>query len=165
MKIIAAFLVSLFATGVLYAQEATGDTTAPYRKLPFVPSFSILQTDSTWFNREQLPRRRPVLVIYFSPDCGHCQLEAEEINKHFEQLKGFEIVMASYKPVEDIKAFAETYQLLDKKNIHIGRDTKYFFAPFYRLKFTPFTAVYNKQGKLLATYDKGIKWPELLALF
>jgi len=138
----------------VYAQSY--DSTPPYQKDSLIPAFSILQTDSTWFNKEALPGNKPVVIIYFNPECGHCQLTAHEFDQKKNKLKNVFFIWVTYDTsFKEIKSFAAEYKLLDEKNIRIGRDPKYFVPSFYRVKFTPFMAVYGKNGKLVKTYETG----------
>ena len=158
--VVAAFICCL--PTILHAQAY--DSVPPYRKDSTVPAFTILQTDSTWFNKEALPHNKPVIIIYFRPDCGHCQLTAHEFQEKLNQFKDAFFVWVSYDSVAHIKSFAEEYQLLNAKNIRVGRDTKYYVPSFFRVKFTPFIAVYNKKGKLIQTYDGGTEPDTIIQL-
>jgi thiol-disulfide isomerase/thioredoxin len=153
MKYIFAFLLGCCFTSFLHAQAY--DSIPPYEKDSSIPAFSILQTDSTWFNKEALPNNEPVVIIYFSPECGHCQLTAHEFEQKMKKMRNVFFVWVSYHPMADIKSFAEEYKLLDEKNIRVGRDPKYFVPSFYRVKYTPFMAVYGKNGRLIQTYEAG----------
>ena len=153
MKTLLAIIFFSCFLNVANAQQF--DTIPPYQKDSIIPAFSILQTDSTWFNKEALPGNRPVVIIYFRPDCGHCQLTAQEFEQKIAQFKDVFFVWVSYDSVAHIKSFAEEYKLLNAKNIRVGRDTKYYVPSFFKIKFTPFIAVYNKKGKLMHTYDGG----------
>jgi thioredoxin-related protein len=157
---IAAFICCL--SSVVRAQ--TYDSVPPYRKDSTIPAFTILQTDSTWFNKEALPHDKPVIIIYFRPDCSHCQLTAHEFQQKLKKFKDAFFVWASYDSVAHIKSFAEEYRLLNAKNIKVGRDTKYYLPSFFRVKYTPFIAVYNKKGKLVQTYDGGTEPDTILQL-
>ena len=57
--------------------------------------------------------------------------------------------------MQEIQSFADTYKMLHVKNLVIGRDPKYYVPSYYRVKFTPYVAVYNKEGRLLQTFDGG----------
>ena len=35
-----------------------------------IPPFKILKADSTWFTAANLKKDKPVMIIYFSPDCS-----------------------------------------------------------------------------------------------
>ncbi len=141
------------------------DTLPPYKKTNIIPAFKILQTDSTWFTKSELPKNRPIVIIYFSPDCGHCQLTAKELVKDMDKLKNIFFIMISYHTPDEIKKFAKDYKLNHFTNVKFGRDPAYFIPAFYRVKFTPFMAAYNKKGKLLQAWDQGTDPETLIKLF
>jgi thiol-disulfide isomerase/thioredoxin len=93
------------------------------------------------------------IIIYFSPDCGHCQHEATEISKNMDSLKNAFFVFVAYKSLEDIQGFTSYYQLDKFPNVRVGRDPQYFIPSFYRVTRTPFVVVYNKKGLLEKVYD------------
>lgn len=148
------------------AQAPGTDDNAPYRKDPKLPPFRILQTDSTtWFTRDQLPKNSDfTIIIYFSPDCGHCQHEAKEVVKNMDSLKNTFMVWVSYKSISEIKAFNLEYGLNKFSNIRIGRDPMYAVPSFFQVKFTPFVAVYDKKGMFVKAYETGVEMAELNAL-
>ncbi|MBI2284987.1 MAG: hypothetical protein HYU71_14830 [Bacteroidetes bacterium] len=152
MKQVVFFLLMILTGATLYAQGKP-DNQAPYTKDPTIPAFTIQLTDSSWFTKEQLPKYNHTILIYFSPDCGHCQEEAKDIVQHMDSLKTAFFVFIAYKPLEDIRGFAAYYGLDRFPNVRIGRDPKYFVPAFYRVKYTPFLAVYDKNGLLESVFD------------
>ena len=155
----------IFFLSFLIAGHAQGyDTTAPYKKDPTIPAFSILQSDSTWFNKTALPKNEPVVIIYFSPDCGHCQLTAHEFVEKMDKFKDVFFVWISYLSVDKIKTFADEYKLSQYANVRLGRDPKYYVPSFYKVRFTPFIAVYNKNGKFMQAYEGGTDPATILKL-
>lgn len=153
------FYLLLLVTVAVQAQKT--DTVPAFKKSPYIPAFTILQSDSTSFTKMDLPKHRPVVIIYFSPDCGHCQLTAQEFSKKMDELKDVFFVWVSYHSPDANKKFAEDYGLNKFTNVRLGKDTKYFLPVFYDVKFTPFIAAYDKNGKLLNTYPAGTD-PETL---
>ncbi len=152
-----------------FSQENNYDTIAPYLKTKKIPEFSVLnckstKTDSVWINNKTLPKEKPVVFIYFSPECSHCELETEEIKKHMDSLKNATFVFVSYHPIEKIKAFYDKYDLGKYSNVMMGRDLKYFIPSFFRVEFTPFVAVYAPQGNFLKAYKQGAVMTELIGL-
>jgi len=155
-------LTILILSIAITAKAQQTDTIPAFKKTPYIPEFSILQTDSTWFGKTDLPKHKPVAIIYFSPDCGHCQLTAQEFVTKMDELKDVTLVWVSkYSPAE-IKKFAAEYKLDRFENVRLGKDTKYFLPVFYDIRFTPFIAVYDNKGKLLQTYPEGTD-PDTLA--
>jgi thiol-disulfide isomerase/thioredoxin len=136
--------------------QAQRDTLPPYLQVKIIPPFQLLQPDSSWFKKADLPKKMPVVMVYFNPDCGHCQIEAKEIADSLHLLKNFFFVFSSYQPLDEIAFFADSFRLSGKPNIVFGRDTKYFIPAFFRVKTTPFTAVYDKKGNLLQAFEKGV---------
>ncbi|NCI51462.1 hypothetical protein GWC95_16150 [Sediminibacterium roseum] len=165
MKQLLSFFILVLMMGTVSAQnnQAKKDATAAnpqveqpaYKKDPKMPAFNILLTDSTWFTRDQVPVSKydHTFIIYFSPDCGHCQHEATEIVKNMDSLKNAFFVFVAYKPLEDIKGFASYYKLDQFANVRVGRDPQYFIPSFFRVTRTPFVVLYNKQGLLEKVFD------------
>lgn len=151
------FIVALMLSVTsLFAQDGYDTDTVPgYKKTMKMPYFSLLQADSTWFTQQQLPKDKPTVLIYFSPDCGHCQMTAKEWVNEMDKVKNVELVWISYYTPEQIKDFADSYGLSHFNNIIFGRDVNYFFVPFYKIPSTPFMAVYDKRGKFLKAYEGG----------
>ncbi len=86
---------------------------------------------------------KPLLLIFFSPDCDHCKHETEEIIKNIQKFKGIQIVMATTQPFNDMKAFAAKYKLANH-GITVGRDIAYVMPPYYEMKNLPYLAFYDK---------------------
>src|SRR5687768_8240661 len=60
----------------------------PYLRFPTLPPIQLLLGDSTTrYTKANLPRKKPVLLMLFSPDCSHCQHTAEEMLQHREALE------------------------------------------------------------------------------
>ena len=145
------------------AAAANADTLAPYEKSPIIPAFSIQTPDSSWFSKGNLKEKAPTLILYFSPDCGHCQLETEEILSKMKDLHNLQIVMITSRPFMDMADFAEHYKLNRFPAIRVGTDPARFVTRFYDVKFTPFSALYDRNGHLVKAYKNGIDMDELIA--
>jgi thiol-disulfide isomerase/thioredoxin len=132
------------------------DTIPPYQKdSSHLPAFTVLKTDSLYTNDRVIPKDKPVIIVYFSPECGHCQLSAQEFSEKMKDMRGFYFVWVSYYPLPEIKEFSKKFSLQQFTNIIIGRDPNYIIPSYFRVKFTPFMAVYNKDHHLLKTYEQG----------
>jgi cytochrome oxidase Cu insertion factor (SCO1/SenC/PrrC family) len=168
MRLVSVLLLLLLFSCSLNAQTNTvsteSDSSAAYRKNPTIPAFSIQTPDSSWFRKANLRSGKPTLILYFSPDCGHCQLETEEVLSKMRELSNLQIVMITSRPFTDMVNFAEKYKINRFSSIKIGTDPSRMVTQFYDVKFTPFSAVYNSNGKLVKVYEKGIDMPELISL-
>lgn len=143
------------------AQEKSAVTPPAYTQYP-LPQFSILLADSlTWYTKKDLSQKKKTIIMVFSPDCDHCKHEIELIKKNIRQFSGTQIVMATTLSLEKMKDFYNRYDLGRYKNITVGRDTRYFFPSYFKVQFLPFMAIYDKNFKLLKTFEGTTKWEEL----
>ena len=152
------------ANAQTHTTNAKQDTSAGYLKNPTIPPFTIQLPDSSWFSAVKLQAKKPTLILYFSPDCGHCQIETEEVLSRMKELKNLQIVMITSRPFADMANFAEHYKLNRFPSIKVGTDPSRMITQFYAVKFTPFSALYDKKWMLVKVYEKGINIPELIHL-
>ena len=119
---------TLLAVSILLSLSAfsQADSLKPaYLRFPTIPPFEILQVDSaTTFSKSDLKKNQQLLLMYFSPDCEHCQHQTEDLLRDIQSFKKIQIVMATYQPFESMKEFYQKYSL-SQYNIHVGRDSNY----------------------------------------
>ena len=125
----------------------------PYKRFPTIPPFDLIQTDSTHITRDNILKKHNTLIMFFSPDCPHCQHQTEDILAFIEKLKDVQIVMATYQSFEEMVGFYQKYSISKYRNIKMGRDTKYFLPPYFRMKSLPYMALYDKKGNLITTFE------------
>lgn len=156
-------IFTLFLFTVLCVKSYGQDQDAPYLKYPSLPSFTILQEDSTsWFSSRDIKKGVPVIIILFSPECEHCKKQASLMTKNMTELRNTEIIMATFQPVYKMKEFIRQYKLYQYSNVHVGRDVKYFFGPFYRVRSAPFLALYDKNRNLITVFEGDTKVDKIL---
>lgn len=120
-----------------------------------IPDFRMQLTNGKNFSSKELSHERPVIIIYFSPDCEHCQILMNEVFKRIAEFKKAQIVMVSFVPVNEVVDFEKNYHTNNYPNIKVGIEIPvFFFRYFYHLENTPFTALYDKHGKLIISYKK-----------
>ena len=147
-----------------HVKATSNDSIPAHLKGLKIPDFKLLLVDSTTnFYTENLDPKKNTLIMMFSPDCDHCQHQTEDIIKHIDAFKNTQIVMNTVLPFEQMREFYDKYQLQRFKNIIVGRDVLFFFSPYYRAQFTPYLALYTKNGELLYTNDGQVKIETLIA--
>lgn len=158
-------LVLLLCTS-FFASAQKDSLNVPYRKNPAIPAFDLLKTDSsTHLTKADINPRHKTIIMFFSPECTHCQHQTEDIIAAIDSLKDIQIVMATYQPFEEMVAFNKKYGLDKYSNIKLGRDTKYFFPPFYQMKSLPHLALYNGSGNYITSFEGNQKISTLLMAF
>jgi thioredoxin-related protein len=138
-----------------------------------IPPYKILTTDSLYVTPAKLKKTAPVMIVYFSPDCTHCQhltgeltdlLKAEEKHHKNMMLHKLQIVMITWSSLQSIQVFKKDYELDKYPNITIGTEGyTYVVQRYYQVKSTPYIAIYTKNGKLVQTFDKPPKIAEVMA--
>ena len=147
-----------------FAQPA--DTSQPYfKRFPVITPFQVLLADSiTMYKKADLPAGKPVVFMIFSPECNHCQHEAEQIVKLKEQLKDITIIMITMHPFGAMKDFISKYRLNEVPNVIVGRDIYYLMPAFYKFHNLPFYAFYNKEGNLMSVFEGSVNIANLVEL-
>ena len=117
-----------------------------------IPPFKILQTNGHFFEASQLDKTKPLVLIYFAPDCSHCQVLMESLFKNFAAFKKTQLVLVTFKPMSELQLFERQYNTASYPNIKTGTEgSTYYIRYYYNISNTPFTAVYNK-GNLVCSY-------------
>jgi len=97
------------------------------------------------FNPEQ-----PTVILYFHPECEHCQYEASEIGNSPAQFEKANMILItaddSTKRIED---FAMKYHLWKVDNLTILLDRKKHFKSHFGTTVVPSIFIYGPDRKLL----------------
>ncbi len=140
------------------------DTTLLYLRFPIVPSFKLINVaDSTYFTKDDLPKKRSTVIMVFSPECEHCQEETKQIKANIKLFKKANIIMASPLPYEQITAFYNEYNIAQYPNIRMGRDPSYYFGTFYKIRSFPAIYVYDKKGNFKQAFSGSVSINEIAA--
>ena len=121
---------------------------------PSLPPFEMaLSTGKVFKVSRDLPKGKPVIVIYFDPDCDHCQKLMAQLFKKINNFKNAEIVMITFKLIPELSAFEKKYGTRKYPNIRVGSEGNYFYLrDYYKLVKMPFTALYDKKQNLVYSY-------------
>jgi thiol-disulfide isomerase/thioredoxin len=143
LHIIITLSILLIATLKLNAQENS------------LPPFRIMLTNGSYFTSKDIRKGKPVILIYFAPDCEHCQKLLGSFFKKIKEFSNAEIILVTFKPLNELIAFEHQYEISKYHNIITGTEgTTFYLRNYYKLMNTPFTALYNKNGKLVISYRK-----------
>lgn len=120
-----------------------------------IPPFNMVLSDGvTYYNASHVEKARPLMIIYFDPECGHCQEYTKQIIKNISKFSNVQIVMICAAPgLQPLKKFIADFGLDKYKNMKVGTEGMYHATMnFYHVDVTPFTALYNKNGVLITSY-------------
>ncbi|MDB5250759.1 MAG: thiol-disulfide oxidoreductase [Segetibacter sp.] len=120
-----------------------------------VPPFRILKPDGKVFKAQDLPMGKPIILIYFLPDCDHCQKLTKVLTKRITEFKKASIAMITYQPLNQVSRFVNDYNLKKYPNFYVGTEgSSLFVRNYYNIMQMPFVALYTKNGDLIKLYPK-----------
>jgi len=156
MKKLIFYLVFLFA-GLLITSTVSGQSNK-------IPPFQMMQANGKIFKAQYLPLGKPIVLVYFSPDCEECQELTKELLERIEELKNVSIAMITYQPVEQVAQYVSKNNLGKYPNIYAGTEgSSLFVRNYYDIMLFPFMTLYNKDGDLIVKYtSKQVSVDDLL---
>jgi Redoxin. len=132
-------------------------------KRPAMPGFDVLLKDSsTVLNTRQIPKGKPILLFYFSPDCEHCQTETTDLLLNIDSLKNVRMYFFTSDDFSRLKVYDKHYKIYNHPNIVLGRDYRNALANHFNILSPPFSALYNKNKKLVAVFAGETKVSDLM---
>ena len=159
-------ILACFVFSFAHAQRLASDSVEASLRKKGIPAFDLLKVDSaSHFTKADILPKHKTLIMFFSPDCSHCQHQTEEMIAGIDSLKDVQIVMVTYQPFETMVAFNQKYELEKYSNIKLGRDINYFFPPFYKMKSLPHLALYDDKGVYIAGFEGNQKVATLVDAF
>ncbi|WP_225865841.1 TlpA family protein disulfide reductase [Dyadobacter aurulentus] len=118
-----------------------------------IAPFQIRLTNGQQYTSSQLAKG-PTVLIYFSPDCDHCQEFTKDLVKNYSVVANKQVVMVTFQSMDMLKPFVKQYNLAGYPNIKVGTEgTSYLVQRYYQIRSFPYIAIYNKAGNLVKTYE------------
>ena len=148
LKYFLLLMVSVLFSCFCFAQQ-------PFVVPKNIPPFNMaLSNGSGQFNRDNLQKGKPVIIIYFDPGCDHCKKYVQTLVQHIQPFKKTQIVLISgVGEIAPVQKFVHEFGLDKYPFIKVG--TEGLYRPtlyFYRVEITPFTALYDTHATLITYY-------------
>lgn len=126
-----------------------------------LPSFTAVQTDGSSFNTSDL-RPRPLLMIFFHPDCKICQYEIQELIKILPEMNGVSVILISHAPVDLIDTFVRSTGLKKFSDLTILYDPDFKIRELFYVNTVPTSFIYNARLNLVKRYEGEVKIETIL---
>ena len=138
---------------------------ASQKKEEQLPAFDLLMSDSiTHMNTASIEAGHPIALLYFSPDCEHCQEETETILKHMDSLKNVRFYFITNDPLDRLRGFNIAYGLYKHKNITVCWDNQFLFPRHFKGAFPPYLVLYDRQRRQRGIYEGGLKASQMIEI-
>ena len=108
---------------------------------------------------------QPTVILYFLPECEHCQYEATEIGRQPERFaKANLILITPDDSKKRIEAFADKYKLWQVDNLVILFDRKGQFKNQFGTSVVPSVFIYDTNKRLLKQFVGEVKMEAVLTM-
>jgi thiol-disulfide isomerase/thioredoxin len=155
-------LIILFFIGLCKTGVAQTDSTKLYYQYNKVPAFTITTLpDSGKFTQQDLVKVKPTLIIFFSPDCEHCQKETQQLTANMGLLKGAKILMVSAMEHSFNKKFYTDYTIAKYPNIILGREPTMQMGTYFKVHTLPTAFLYTTKGEFVQAFKGTIPVAEI----
>jgi hypothetical protein len=124
------------------------------------PNMNLVFPDGSTRSARNLPAKS-ILVFYF-PDCDHCQREAADISKHLAAFKSYHVWFIAVVPFPEIQKFAIDYKLIGYNYVHFVRTEPKDITNNYGGISTPSMYIYSKEKKLVKAFNGETKVEEII---
>ena len=127
-----------------------------------LPIINFENLEGSKFYTQDLDLNKPSLILYFNPDCEHCQYEARAIRDSLPRFAEVNVLLISDEPIARLQAFAKEYDLAAQPNIHILYDGERNFKALFGTSLVPSIFIYNRQQQLVKQFKGETKMEAIL---
>jgi len=154
------FLFLLMIIGIKGITQQNAELT--YKKFKTIPPINIRLADSSIYTKDDLPKKKSVMIMLFNPICEHCKHETVDILRNIDKFEDVQIVMATSMPFDSMKVFRERFHLDQYPNITVGQDEHFFLITYFQLHNLPFLAFYNKKKEFISVFEGSMPIEQVL---
>jgi thiol-disulfide isomerase/thioredoxin len=122
-----------------------------------LPTFFLKDIDGKMFTNEDISNRKRSYIVYFNPECGHCETAFKKLNENVEKLDLKQVVFYAIaantkeKTDEFFKTIAP--EVLKLKNLKILLDEDFIFANAFNVGSYPTIYFYDPKSKEMQRYE------------
>lgn len=93
------------------------------------------------------------MLIFFQPDCDHCQREAKQIHDHLQAFGEYEMYFISTAELDQLEQFSKDYHLADRPSVHFAHTELDYIVNSIGSISLPSVFIYSAQGKLMKQFN------------
>lgn len=132
------------------------------RRIQTLPQAEFISLTGKEVNLHDFDPEKPMVIVYFHPECDHCHYEAQEIGQNAAAFKHCQVVMVtSDDSLKRIENFCAEYNLWELNNIEVLIDSNNRFKKIFGKALVPSVYIYDSARKL-KRYFPGETKPEAI---
>jgi thiol-disulfide isomerase/thioredoxin len=156
-------LLMLFIVGyVAYQRFFPASALNEAGRLERLPKFSFPAIGKGGKIAKSDLRGGKTVVLYFSPDCEHCQLLGNDIGQQLGKLRDIDFVFVTRFDEADAIAYAKRFGLWEQPNIYWGLDVDAAFYGYFGEMFIPSAYIFGEKDKFLQSVHQNAMVQDLL---
>lgn len=94
-----------------------------------------------------------VVLVFFQPECDHCQREASDISQNITAFKNVTLYFITSDSAEKIERFANEYKLHDQVNVFFGNASTESVLKNFGPIATPSIYIYSAEQRLIKAFN------------
>lgn len=116
-----------------------------------LPYMQIRLLDASQIDVRQLTGK--IVLIFYQPDCDHCQREASEIAQNIAAFKGASLYFITSDVAEKAARFANEYKLSRIQHVYFGLTSTESVLKNFGPIATPSIYIYSEDRKLIKAFN------------
>jgi hypothetical protein len=129
-----------------------------------LPEFSLPALNRACFSSSEI-KEGPLLIIWFHPDCEHCQYEISELFSSQIFDTGTTVMLVSDAARDSVISFLNKFTLPDTDKLITLIDTAFVFTDIFGRAVIPSGYLYDKELKLIDIFPGEYKIEAILNRF
>ncbi|MBW6482528.1 MAG: peroxiredoxin family protein [Vicingaceae bacterium] len=146
-------LISYFGYKSIKKHNINKQVELTLNELPVFSFYTLNKEEFTYSNAT----KQQTLIIYFHPECEHCQYETKQLVLNKEKFFDTQILMISPAELTDIKQFKIDYNLNNLTHFNLLWDKDRKFESYFGKSTFPTLLIYNQENKLQKKYKGEVK--------
>jgi peroxiredoxin len=153
-----AFIFLLFVVGAIgylgfSIYDQLQEKQAVKDRIAQLPDFTVIGLDGKAIPSDGTTGHSPFILTYFNTECEYCRAEIRSIQDHKSLQERAMIYLISKESSKILKQFSRAFELGSLQNIKILQDSSGKVKDLFGVKGVPSTFVYNRDGKLLKSFE------------
>lgn len=117
-------------------------------------SLIFISLDNIILTKNDITKNKPFLIIYYDPDCSHCQQMGKELAGWIGQYPDMAIWLISVYPDAAIKEYLTQSGIFPAKKLTVLKDYSESMHRWFDFAYVPLMLLYSKDGKLIKDFDQ-----------
>lgn len=129
---------------------------------PTLPNFQFVKPNGEIFTNQNLHKGKATIVLFFDPDCDHCQKQADWIAASPESFKNAQLLWVSTAEPDAINIFHKSRFGKYPYPVFFVKDKNYKFDSIFGYSVAPTILVYSSTGQLQKSFKNEVSVYELV---